>query len=71
MAKEHKLEVETSRKFGNWLNTINGILAFTTYQVGKVFMAGTGYFGFVDDYAIVGLSKNRENRTFVDCRSFI
>ena len=39
-ATEKKLEIETSRNFGSWLKSVNGSIAFTTYQVGKIFMVG-------------------------------
>lgn len=41
MTSEKKLEIETSRNFGSWLNAVNASIAFTTYQVGKVFMVGS------------------------------
>ncbi len=41
MEEEKKLDIRTSRNFGSWLKSINGSIAFTTYQVGKVFMAGS------------------------------
>lgn len=41
MTGEKKLEIETSRNFGSWLSSVNCSIAFTTYQVGKVFMAGS------------------------------
>jgi uncharacterized protein (TIGR03032 family) len=47
MTVEKKLEIETSRNFGSWLKTVNASIAFTTYQVGKVFMAGSDVDGKV------------------------
>jgi uncharacterized protein (TIGR03032 family) len=47
MSKERRLEIETSRNFGSWLKSVNASIAFTTYQVGKVFMAGSDHQGKV------------------------
>lgn len=54
---EKKLEIETSRNFGSWLNSVNGSIAFTTYQVGKIFMVGS------DDTGKVKITE----RTFPRC----
>ena len=39
-AKQGKIEIMASRQFTNWLADQNASLAFTTYQVGKVFLLG-------------------------------
>lgn len=39
-AKTGKIEIMASRQFTNWLADQNASLAFTTYQVGKVFLLG-------------------------------
>ena len=41
MAEEKKLDIHYSPNFGKWLKSHKCTLAFTTYQVGKVFMLGT------------------------------
>lgn len=38
--KQGKIEIMASRQFTNWLADQNASLAFTTYQVGKVFLLG-------------------------------
>lgn len=40
MNTDNKLEIETSRNFRAWLKMVNASIAFTTYQVGKIFMVG-------------------------------
>lgn len=57
MTTEKKLEIETSRNFGTWLKSVNGSIAFTTYQVGKIFMVGC------DDTGKVKITE----RTFPRC----
>lgn len=47
MEEEKKLDIRTSRNFGNWLKSNNHNLAFTTYQVGKIFMIGNNPDGSV------------------------
>jgi hypothetical protein len=39
-ARQSKIEIMASRQFTNWLADQNASLAFTTYQVGKVFLLG-------------------------------
>lgn len=57
MTKEKTLEIETSRNFGSWLKSTNASIAFTTYQAGKIFMAGS------DDSGKVKITE----RTFPRC----
>jgi len=47
MAEEKKLDIQTSRNFGSWLKQHGQSLAFTTYQVGKIFMLGSNLDGTV------------------------
>lgn len=41
MSDEPKFEIMTSRQFQNWLYGQRASIAFSTYQIGKIFMLGT------------------------------
>lgn len=57
MEEEKKLDIKTSPGFGQWLKANNHSVAFTTYQVGKVFMLGSNPDG----------SVHASERTFPRC----